>query len=64
MTTTQNNRPRATALVLGIVAAIVLPALIVGCNTVEGAGQDVSGIGRGVSGAASETQQAIFPEER
>jgi predicted small secreted protein len=33
-----------------------------GCNTVRGAGEDVESAGRGVSGAAEETQDEIFEE--
>ncbi len=31
------------------------------CNTVQGAGADVSSLGRGVTGAASGTKAAITP---
>ncbi len=45
---------------LAALALVAAPALITGCNTIEGAGQDVSGVGRGVSNAASRTQEAMF----
>lgn|GEM_PF-1081854 len=60
-----STRMLAHRKVLGVLAAalalVAAPALMTGCNTIEGAGQDVSGVGRGVSSAASQTQEAMFP---
>ncbi len=48
---------RAVLLALLALSAASLSA----CNTVEGAGADVSSLGRGVTGAASGTKAAITP---
>ena len=45
---------------LALLAALGLgPALLVACNTIEGAGEDASAAGRAVSGAAEETKEAL-----
>ncbi len=63
MTNTASAPSRAT-----VAGRVVLLALLVlsaaslsACNTVEGAGADVSSIGRGVTGAASGTKAAVTP---
>ena len=48
---------RAVLLALLALSAASLSA----CNTVEGAGADVSSLGRGVTGAASGTKAAVTP---
>ncbi len=48
---------RAVLLALLALSAASLSA----CNTVQGAGADVSSLGRGVTGAASGTKAAITP---
>jgi predicted small secreted protein len=51
--------------VAGRVVLLALLALsaasLSACNTVQGAGADVSSLGRGVTGAASGTKAAITP---
>ena len=53
------------ATVAGRVLLLALLALsaasLSACNTVQGAGADVSSLGRGVTGAASGTKAAITP---
>lgn len=48
---------RAVLLALLALSAASLSA----CNTVEGAGADVSSLGRGVTGAASGSKAAVTP---
>lgn len=49
------RRVRLTA--IGLVAGVVLICLS-GCHTIEGAGQDVSALGRGVSNLAADANPA------
>jgi predicted small secreted protein len=55
-------RSRTLPALCAAVAVITIPLLLAACNTLEGAGEDVSAVGQGVTHAADQTQQAIFPE--
>lgn len=44
--------------VLGLVAVTAL--LLAGCNTISGAGQDLTAVGKGVSHVAGEVRDEIF----
>ena len=50
---------RAPGYVLVLLAALALGPALAACNTIEGAGEDASAAGRGVSGAARETKEAL-----
>ncbi len=68
MTNTASAPSVAPVTVATIAGRVVLLALLAlsaaslsACNTVQGAGADVSSLGRGVTGAASGTKAAITP---
>ena len=44
---------------LALLAALGLGPALAACNTIEGAGEDVSATGRAASGAAEETKEAL-----
>lgn len=48
-----------TRTALTLVALFLLALALTACNTVEGAGRDVSAVGEGISGAAKDTSDAI-----
>ena len=53
---------RRLAWLLGAVGA-GWAMMLTGCNTVEGAGEDIGSAGEGISEAADETQDEIFEED-
>ena len=63
MTNTASARPVATIAGRAVLLALLAlsAASLSACNTVQGAGADVSSLGRGVTGAASGTKAAITP---
>lgn len=60
-TTATLSRSSLAGRVLLLALLAVSAASLSACNTVEGAGADVSSIGRGVTGAASGTKAAVTP---
>jgi predicted small secreted protein len=44
---------------LALLAVLALGPVLAACNTIEGAGEDASAAGRGVSGAAKDTKEAL-----
>ena len=48
---------RKLSLVLGLLAALGAAPLLSACNTVEGAGKDVSAAGQAVTGAAQDVKK-------
>ncbi len=54
----QDKRYGAVGLVFGVLMLLGLGSLVSACNTVAGAGQDVSAIGHTVTGGATQTQRA------
>ncbi len=56
MNTQRCNRP--AGLLLAALVLIGMGSLLSACNTVAGAGQDVSAIGHTVTGSAAQTQRA------
>jgi predicted small secreted protein len=52
---------RRSIAVVCVAAALVLTPALAGCNTVRGFGQDIQGLGRTTSKAATSTQEAITP---
>ena len=50
---------RKLSLVLGLLAALGAAPLLSACNTVEGAGEDVSAAGRAVTNSAEQTKKAM-----
>ena len=65
MSRTAHARPEAGSFQRTLLTMLMLSALAVsvaalaGCNTMEGAGEDVSAAGRAVSKSAEETKQAM-----
>ena len=45
--------------VLALLAVLGLGPVLAACNTIEGAGEDVSATGRAASGAVEETKEAL-----
>lgn len=60
-TTATLSRSSFAGRVLLLALLAMSAASLSACNTVEGAGADVSSIGRGVTGAASGTKAAVTP---
>ncbi|MGI3777111.1 MAG: hypothetical protein ACRYGC_07425 [Janthinobacterium lividum] len=60
-TTAILSRSSLAGRVLLLALLAMSAASLSACNTVEGAGADVSSIGRGVTGAASGTKAAVTP---
>lgn len=60
-TTATLSRSSLTGRVLLLALLAMSAASLSACNTVEGAGADVSSLGRGVTGAASGTKAAVTP---
>lgn len=60
-TTATLSRSSLAGRVLLLALLAMSAASLSACNTVEGAGADVSSIGRGVTGAASGTKAAVTP---
>lgn len=54
----QRRRRGAVGLVLGALMLLGMGSVLSACNTVAGAGQDVSAIGNTVTGGAAQTQRA------
>jgi predicted small secreted protein len=54
----QRKRRGAVGLVLSVLMLLGLGSVLSACNTVAGAGQDVSAIGNTVTGGATQTQRA------
>ena len=52
---TTNRTLRKLVLFAGAAALLVWPALLTGCNTVAGAGEDIASLGRGTTRLASDT---------
>jgi entericidin A len=52
------NRHGAAGLYLSCLVLLGLGSLLSACNTVAGAGQDVSAVGRTVTNGANQTQRA------
>ena len=48
-----------TRTALTLVALFLLAITLAACNTIEGAGKDISAAGEGISGAAEDTSDAI-----
>ena len=46
-------------IIIGFGCTILMSTLLTGCNTVAGAGQDLSSAGHDVTGGATATQQSI-----
>jgi predicted small secreted protein len=42
-----------------LTAILLAPLVLAGCNTVSGAGQDISGAGTGISNTAQKVQQKM-----
>lgn len=51
--------PRMLLTSLMLVSLAVAAAALAGCNTIEGAGEDMSAAGRAVSKSAEQTKQAM-----
>ncbi|MGI4978210.1 MAG: hypothetical protein ACRYG6_14825 [Janthinobacterium lividum] len=60
-TTATLSRSSLAGRVLLLALLAMSAASLSACNTVEGAGADVSSLGRGVTGAASGTKAAVTP---
>lgn len=54
------RRRKAVAIFIGLALAGVTTALSA-CNTIAGAGQDISATGNALSGGAEKTKQALPP---
>ncbi len=54
----KNERRNGTKLLLAALVLLGIGSLLSACNTVAGAGQDVSAIGHTVTSGASQTQRA------
>lgn len=46
-------------MIRAIIVALGLTALVAGCNTVRGAGQDISAGGEAISNSSTEVQQEL-----
>ncbi len=44
---------------LALAAALIAPVLVTACNTINGAGKDVAGVGQGLSDTAKTVQQKL-----
>ena len=54
----QHKRRGVVGLVLGALMLLGMGSVLSACNTVAGAGRDVSAIGNTVTGGAAQTQRA------
>ena len=61
MTASRSVRARMAAVAITALTLAGAAALLSACNTVAGAGQDISATGRAVTGGAEKTQQALPP---